>query len=229
MNNVCECHQCIVMSIAFLVIGLILGMLLQKHGTNLRLEPRPSTQSESLYASHLNPEHEPTVDPKRAETVESIETLAVSDEEFDYKHAWRRRGSQSSQYSHSSIVVNFTKSMLSLRGTLFANSMRKLSTMSGRQHGLIEARGKVRVNSITLAKSKHHGFIPCSIDSRNWKSYLSTLLCTRCSAGHPRHRTPFIPCRRLCTICCPWTSAASTAGLSRTTVTYQRTKSSRRP
>ena len=43
----------------------------------------------------------------------------------------------------SKISASFSRSMISIRGALFANSMRKLSSISGRQCGLIEARGKV--------------------------------------------------------------------------------------
>jgi hypothetical protein len=147
LNDVCEYHQCIGMSIVCLFFGMVLGMLLQKYGAkNLRLNAGIRAQLDSSSSNQLELEHGQAVESIQAETEsndEHIECTEVLDEQND-KHVWRR-GRRSSEYSHSSCVVNFTKSMLSLRGTLFANSMRKLSTMSGGQHGLIEARGKVRV------------------------------------------------------------------------------------
>jgi hypothetical protein len=154
-NDNCGCYQCTGMSIVFLFLGMVLGMLLQKHGEYLRLGPGINVQSELFESSQLEPEYGLIVDSMKTETeayLDGVENNEVFGDEFHDKHAWRRRDSQSSEYSHSSCVVNFTKSMLSLRGTLFANSMRKLSTMSGRQHGLIEARGKVRTVSISLCQ-----------------------------------------------------------------------------
>ena len=144
----CEYYQCIGMSTMCLFIGLVLGMLLQKLRASLRLDPRISDKTDTSFLSQLEPEYGLIVDSMQVEpegNQDDIENTEMFDEELRDKRAWRRRGSQSSDFSQGSCSVNYTKSMLSLRGTLFANSMRKLSTMSGRQHGLIEARGQVRV------------------------------------------------------------------------------------
>ena len=79
-------------------------------------------------------------------SVQDIETTVLK------KAQWRksimRNGDICTDGMHS-------KSMVSLQGTLFANSIRKMNALSGRMHGLIEARGQV-LHEITNRKNVYN-------------------------------------------------------------------------
>jgi hypothetical protein len=66
------------------------------------------------------------------------------DEAMRNKILWRK-GIVPNQRNRtlSKFSASFNRSLISIRGALFANSMRKMSSISGIQYGLIEARGKV--------------------------------------------------------------------------------------
>jgi hypothetical protein len=158
---------CFEESISSLIVGLVLGILIQKLSAALMemspfgskrikpgSDPHNRQKKTSIYDADENNLGKSDLKAFQKE-ITSIYTsdgkdrgdsnFTVSQNKFKWRN--ERKASKCSRCDSS-----FTKSNLSRRATLFANSIRKLSTISGRRHGLIEARGKVTMKTATFRK-----------------------------------------------------------------------------
>ena len=129
------CSGCSVLLLtSTLMVGVLFGILIH------RIFIRFASKLEKMKPS---PQKTIGINCKEASGyIKVVESCKGFDQIARQKLAWRNQACMQGQIS-SACDPLAARNMLSLRGTLFANSMRKLNIISGRIHGLIEARGRV--------------------------------------------------------------------------------------
>jgi hypothetical protein len=132
------CSGCSVLIMASaLMVGVLIGILMDRFFIRFAFDwkKEPSCQKMRIGIAGINCKTTP-------DCIDGVNIGKGSDQIAKQKLAWRNQVCKQKQtpLAHDSSAA---RSMLSLRGALFANSMRKLNIISGRIHGLVEARGRV--------------------------------------------------------------------------------------
>ena len=117
------CHQSLELCALCLLTGIVIGIVLGK-----------------IFASYQSSESSKQKTRKEKLRPNEYGEIELTDDaapgEFgDKRERWRQ-----AKLSRRGTI--FTESMLYRRGSLFANSIRKFSGLTGAKHGLVEARGK---------------------------------------------------------------------------------------